>query len=51
MNWEELIKIIPDHGFVNNYEIYRRARPTVTIIVLRTVTDPILFRKSGNSGV
>ncbi|KKG76275.1 type I-D CRISPR-associated protein Cas7/Csc2 [Methanosarcina mazei] len=46
MNWEELIKIIPDHGFVNNYEIYRRARPTVTIIVLRTVTDPILFRNA-----
>ena len=46
MNWEELQKIIPDHGFVEKYEIYRRTRPTATLIVLRTVTDPILFRNT-----
>lgn len=46
MNWNELKESIPDVGFVENYEIYRRARPTTTLIVLRTVTDPTLFRNS-----
>lgn len=46
MNWNELKDIIPDNGFVKNYEIYRKARPTVTLVVLRTVTDPILFRST-----
>lgn len=39
-------RTIPNHGFVENYEIYRRARPTVTVVVSRTVTDPILFRNT-----
>ncbi len=46
MDWNELKKSIPDDGFAEKYEIYRRARPTVTLVVLRTVTDPILFRST-----
>ncbi|WP_214083806.1 type I-D CRISPR-associated protein Cas7/Csc2 [Methanoculleus sp.] len=46
MNWTELKNEIPNDGFVEKYEIYRRARPTITLAVLRTVTDPILFRSS-----
>jgi CRISPR-associated protein Csc2 len=46
MNWSELKNSIPNSGFAPRYEVYRRARPTVTLIVLRTVTDPILFRSS-----
>lgn len=46
MNWSELKNSIPDDGFAQKYEVYRRARPTVTLVVLRTVTDPILFRSS-----
>ncbi|HII06605.1 MAG TPA: type I-D CRISPR-associated protein Cas7/Csc2 [Methanotrichaceae archaeon] len=46
MNWTELKERVPSDGFAEKYEIYRRARPTVTLIVLRTVTDPILFRST-----
>ncbi len=46
MNWAELKESVPSDGFAEKYEIYRRARPTVTLIVLRTVTDPILFRST-----
>lgn len=46
MNWDDMKKTISDVGFAKNYEIYRRARPTTTLIVLRTVTDPTLFRSS-----
>jgi len=46
MNWSELKSSIPNNGFAQIYEVYRRARPTVTLVVLRTVTDPILFRSS-----
>jgi len=46
MNWAELKESVPKDGFAEKYEIYRRARPTVTLIVLRTVTDPILFRST-----
>lgn len=46
MNWIELKESVPNDGFAEKYEIYRRARPTVTLIVLRTVTDPILFRST-----
>ena len=46
MNWTELKESVPNDGFAEKYEIYRRARPTVTLIVLRTVTDPILFRST-----
>lgn len=46
MNWSELKNSIPNDGFAQKYEVYRRARPTVTLVVLRTVTDPILFRST-----
>ena len=46
MNWTELKNSIPNDGFAQNYEVYRRARPTATLVILRTVTDPILFRSS-----
>ena len=46
MNWNEFKNSIPDGGFANKYEVYRRARPTVTLVVLRTVTDPTLFRST-----
>ncbi len=46
MDWNELKNSTPDDGFRDKYEIYRRARPTVTLVVLRTVTDPILFRST-----
>lgn len=46
MNWTGLKSSIPDEGFASKYEIYRRARPTFTLVVLRTVTDPILFRST-----
>ncbi|HRW99835.1 MAG TPA: type I-D CRISPR-associated protein Cas7/Csc2 [Cyclobacteriaceae bacterium] len=46
MNWAELKESVPSDGFAEKYEIYRKARPTVTLIVLRTATDPILFRST-----
>ena len=46
MNWTDLKSSIPNEGFAPKYEIYRRARPTVTLVVLRTVTDPSLFRST-----
>ena len=46
MNWNELKNSIPDAGFAERYEVYRRARPTVTLVVLRIVTDPTLFRST-----
>lgn len=46
MNWNELKDSMPGNGFVKNYEIYRKSRPTVTLVVLRTVTDPTLFRST-----
>ena len=46
MNWNELKESIPNDGFAERYEVYRRARPTVTLVVLRTVTDPTLFRST-----
>ena len=46
MNWNELKESIPNDGFADKYEVYRRARPTVTLVVLRTVTDPTLFRST-----
>ena len=46
MNWNELKNSIPDDGFAEEYEVYRRARPTVTLVVLRTITDPTLFRST-----
>jgi len=46
LTWIDLKGSIPDEGFAPKYEVYRRARPTVTLVVLRTVTDPILFRST-----
>jgi CRISPR-associated protein Csc2 len=46
LTWIDLKRSIPDEGFAPKYEIYRRSRPTVTFVVLRTVTDPILFRST-----
>lgn len=46
MNWNELKNSIQDGGFADKYEVYRRARPTVTLVVLRTITDPTLFRST-----
>jgi CRISPR-associated protein Csc2 len=46
MNWNELKSSIPNYGFTDKYEVYRRARPTVTLVVLRTITDPTLFRST-----
>lgn len=46
MSWNDLKNAMSTHGLVEEYEIYRRARPTVTLVVLRTLTDPTLFRNS-----
>jgi CRISPR-associated protein Csc2 len=46
LTWIDIKRSIPDEGFAPKYEIYRRSRPTVTLVVLRTVTDPILFRST-----
>ena len=46
MTWSDIKSNIPDEGFAPKYEVYRRARPTVTLVILRTVTDPILFRST-----
>jgi CRISPR-associated protein Csc2 len=46
LTWTDIKRSIPDEGFAPKYEVYRRARPTVTLVILRTVTDPILFRST-----
>jgi CRISPR-associated protein Csc2 len=46
MKWIELKNSIPEEGFAKEYEIFRKARPTTTLVILRTVTDPILFRST-----
>jgi len=46
LTWAELKQKIPNEGFALKYEVYRRARPTITLVVSRTVTDPILFRST-----
>jgi len=46
MNWNELKSSIPDDGFAEEYEVYRKVRPTTTLVVLRTITDPTLFRST-----
>lgn len=46
LTWSELKKKIQNEGFAPKYEVYRRARPTITLVVRRTVTDPILFRST-----
>lgn len=46
MNWNELKSSIPEDGFAKRYEVYRKARPTTTLVILRTITDPTLFRST-----
>lgn len=36
----------PDTGLVENFELYRRRRPTITLIVERDVVAPTLFRNT-----
>jgi len=38
----------PDKGLVESFEIYRRRKPTVTLVVKRDVTEPTLFRNSNH---
>lgn len=38
----------PDKGLVESFEIYRKRKPTVTLIVTRDVTEPTLFRNSSH---
>lgn len=38
----------PDKGLVESFEIYRKHKPTVTLIVKRDVTEPTLFRNSNH---
>lgn len=36
----------PEKGFVNDYSIYRKQKPSVTLIVRRNVVEPLLIRNS-----
>ena len=36
----------PDKGLVESFEIYRRRKPTVTLVVKRDVVNPVLFRNT-----
>lgn len=36
----------PDTGLVDSFEIYRKQKPSVTLVVEREVTEPTLFRNS-----
>lgn len=38
----------PDKGLVESFGIYRKKKPTVTLIVRRDVTEPTLFRNSNH---
>jgi len=38
----------PDKGLVESFGIYRKRKPTVTLIVKRDVTEPTLFRNSNH---
>lgn len=38
----------PDKGLVESFEIYRKRKPTVTLVVKRDVTEPTLFRNSNH---
>ncbi|WP_121823575.1 type I-D CRISPR-associated protein Cas7/Csc2 [Halostella salina] len=38
----------PDKGLVESHSIYRKRKPTVTLIVKRDVTEPTLFRNSNH---
>jgi len=36
----------PDTGLVESFEIYRKQKPSVTLVVERDITEPTLFRNS-----
>jgi CRISPR-associated protein Csc2 len=38
----------PDKGLVESFEIYRKRKPSVTLVVKRDVTEPTLFRNSNH---
>lgn len=38
----------PDKGLVESFGIYRKEKPTVTLVVRRDVTEPTLFRNSNH---
>lgn len=38
----------PDTGLVESFGIYRKRKPTVTLVVRRDVTEPTLFRNSNH---
>jgi CRISPR-associated protein Csc2 len=38
----------PDKGLVESFGIYRKRKPTVTLVVKRNVTEPTLFRNSNH---
>ena len=38
----------PSKGLVESFGIYRKQKPTVTLVVRRDVTEPTLFRNSNN---
>ena len=38
----------PDKGLVESFDIYRKRKPTVTLVVKRDVTEPTLFRNSNH---
>lgn len=38
----------PDKGLVESFDIYRKRKPTVTLVVQRKILEPTLFRNSNN---
>ncbi|AXR77499.1 type I-D CRISPR-associated protein Cas7/Csc2 [Natrarchaeobaculum sulfurireducens] len=38
----------PDKGLVESFDIYRKEKPSVTLVVKRDVTEPTLFRNSNH---
>lgn len=36
----------PDIGLVDSFDIYRRQKPSITLVVKREITEPTLFRNS-----
>lgn len=38
----------PSKGFVESFDIYRKKKPSVTLVVRRDVTEPTLFRNSNH---
>lgn len=38
----------PDKGLVESFDIYRKRKPSVTLVVRRNITEPTLFRNSNH---